>query len=141
MESSEDIKNHKTNLMYFNQMAEERGMKKTSKKDKKKVKSRAKPSFASQKVDFSDYLLAPDGYESVIYPLYFLLIPYITGAVALFFLVAGASVENFKLLELNSFVIVWLIGYEIVATIMLISIFISFLKYDDNDMPQTKRHF
>jgi len=140
MESSEDIKNHKTNLMYFNQMAEERGMKRTSPKDRKKANAKMKASFASQKVDFSDYLLAPDGYESVVYPLYFLLIPYMTGAVVLFFLVAGASIENFKLLELNSFVVVWLIGYEIVATLMLISIFISFLKYDD-DTPETKRHF
>jgi len=139
MESSEDNKNHQTNLMYFNQMVEEKGMKKTPINSKKKAKH-VPTSFGSQKVDFSDYLIAPDGYESVVYPLYFLLIPYIAGAAVLFFFVAGASIDNFKLLDLtDSFVVVWLLGYEIVATLLLIAIFISFLKYDPK--PEKVRHF
>jgi len=137
MESSQDKQNHQSNLMYFNQMIEEKGIK----RDKTKRTVRKAPSsFASQKVELKDYLIAPDGYEAVVYPLYFTFIPYITGAVLLFFFVAGASFENFKLMEFNNFIVVWLMGYEVVATMILVGILISFLKYDD-DTVQTKRHF
>ena len=74
------------------------------------------------------------------YPLYFVFIPYVTGAILLFFFVAGASFENFKLLEFNNFIVVWLLGYEVVATLILVSILVAFLKYDDNTT-ETKRHF
>lgn len=137
MESSEDTHNHQSNLLYFNQMIEEKGIKKDR---TKKVSRKAPSSFGSQKVDFKDYLLAPQGYESVVYPLYFVFIPYLTGAILLFFFVAGASFDNFKLLEFNNFMVVWLIGYEVVATLMLVAILVAFLKYDDNST-QTKRHF
>jgi len=137
MESSEDKHNHQSNLMYFNQMIEEKGIKRDrTEKKTKKVQS----SFGSQKVELSDYLVAPDGYESVVYPLYFVFVPYLTGAILLFFFVAGASFENFKLIEFNNFMVVWLMGYEVVATMMLVAILIAFLKYDD-DHTQTKRHF
>jgi len=139
MKSSEDNKNHKTNLMYFNQMVEEKGVKRTPRK-KDKAQSKKQKSFGSQKVVFSDYLLVLEGYESVFYPIYFLLIPYITGAIILFFLVAGASIDNFKLMEFDNFFVVWLIGYEVVATMMLVGILVAFLKYDDDD-PVNKRHF
>jgi len=140
MESSEDKHNHQSNLMYFNQMIEEKGIKRGQGRDQKKSARKVPRSFGSQKVDFKDYLIAPDGYESVVYPLYFIFVPYITGAILLFFFVAGASFENFKLIEFNSFMVVWLIGYEVVATLMLVGILIAFLKYDD-ETTQTKRHF
>ncbi len=139
MKSSEDQKNHQTNLMYFNQMIEKDEKLNHSAQSKKKEQHKASTSFGSQKIDFSDFLVAPEGYESVVYPIYFLLIPYITGAVVLFLFVAGASFDNFKLLEFDSFLVVWMIGYEIVATLLLIAIFISFLQYDDK--PTNNRHF
>ena len=137
MESSEDKNSHQSNLMYFNQMIEEKGIKRDR---TKKTVRKAPSSFGAQKVDLKDYLMAPDGYESVVYPLYFVFIPYITGAILLFFFVAGASFENFKLMEFNNFIVVWLMGYEVVATMMLVGILIAFLKYDD-ETTQTKRHF
>jgi len=122
---------HKSNLIYFTQMQE---LKKTmhSKKDS--------DSFSSQNINFKDYLAMPDGYEVIFYSIYFILIPYLTGAILLFFFVAGASFENFELLEFKNFMVVWIMGYEVVATLTLISILISFLKYDD-DFDQTPRHF
>ncbi len=137
MKSSKDKNTHQSNLMYFNQMIEEKGIK----RDRTKNRARKVPaSFGAQKVELSDYLSAPDGYESVVYPLYFVFVPYLTGAILLFFFVAGASFENFKLIEFNNFLVVWLIGYEVVATMILIAILIAFLKYDD-DYTQEKRHF
>jgi len=127
VDSKEDIENHQHNLLYFNQMVEQN----ERKRGKRKSVRRVPQSFASRKVDFSDYLVAPEGYESIVYTLYFLSIPYITGLVFLFFFVAGGSIDNFKLMEMDAFLIVWLIGYEIVATLLLVGIFISFLRYED----------
>ena len=135
MAASKDKSTHKSNLMYFNQMVEEKGPIKRKKAESKKSAS----SFGSQKVDFKDYLVAPEGYESVVYPLYFTFIPYLTGAILLFFFVAGASFENFKLLEFNNFLVVWMIGYEVVGTVILLAILVAFLKYDDNDVTRNRR--
>ena len=137
MKSSQDKQHHKSNLMYFNQMIEEKGIK--SGENKKNI-IKKQNSFTSQKIDLRDYLLAPNGYESVVYPLYLIFIPYLTGAILLFFFVADASFENFKLIEFNNFIVVWLMGYELMATIVLLVILIAFLKYDD-DYSQQKRHF
>ncbi|MDA7817353.1 hypothetical protein N9A28_04130 [Sulfurimonas sp.] len=139
MKSSEDRKNHQTNLMYFNQMVEENEKRNKPHNENAQTNKKARPSFGSQKVDFKDYLLAPEGYESVVYPIYFVLIPYIVGAIVLFFFVAGASLENFKLIEFNNFLIVWMIGYEIVGTMILIAILIAFLQYEDTT--HSDRHF
>lgn len=139
MESSEDRKNRQTNLMYFNQMLEESGKSRATQKAKNKEGKKVRKSFGAQKIDFSDYVMVLEGYESVIYPLYFLTIPYVTGAIVLFLFVAGASFEKFKLIEFNSFLVVWMIGYEIVSTFILIAIFIAFLRYDHT--PQNTRHF
>jgi hypothetical protein len=138
MPSKEDRETHQSNLMYFNQMIEEKGIKKSynNKKTAKKVSS----SFGSQKVELSDYLLAPDGYEAVVYPLYFAFVPYLTGALLLFIFVAGGDFNNFKLIEFNSFIVVWLMGYEVVATVVLLAILVAFLKYED-DLTENNRHF
>lgn len=137
MGNSQNKDSHKSNLMFFNQMVEEKGPIKRNNPAKKR---KGPNSFGSQKVDFRDYLAAPEGYESVVYPLYFVGIPYITGVIVLFFFVAGGSFENFKLIEFNNFLIVWIIGYEIVATVLLIAILVSFLKFDTDDEVKN-RHF
>lgn len=126
---------HKSNLMYFNQMVDEKGPIRRKKASSKKPSA----SFGSQKVDFKDYLIAPEGYESVVYPIYFISIPYLTGALLLFLFVAGASFENFKLIEFNNFLVVWMIGYEVVGTLILIAILVAFLKYDDDDVVKNRR--
>lgn len=133
MESKEDVENHHHNLLYFNQMVEKGGRS----QERKKVERKAPTSFSSQKVDLSDYLAVVEGYEGVFYILYFLLVPYITGLVFLFIFIAGGSFENFALLDSSAFLIVWMIGYEIVASCLLIGIFISFLRYDDS--PKKRR--
>lgn len=127
MDTKRDPDNHRNNQMYYNQLVREKSYKQAR---SQKQELQAMPSFASQKVDFSDHLFVVEGYEGIFYTLYFLSIPYITGAIFLFFFIAGGSYDNFMLLEMNAFFIVWLIGYEIVATLILIAIFISFLKYD-----------
>ena len=118
-----DDNNSRNNMMYYNQLLR-------NQKNKKNQKVPKPVTFSSQKIDFSKYSLAPAGYEGIMYTLYFLIIPYIFGAVFLFFVVAHGNFSNFKLLDASAFLIVWVIGYEIVASILLLTIFISYLKYD-----------
>ncbi|WP_304543199.1 hypothetical protein [Sulfurimonas microaerophilic] len=127
----EDLE-HKRHMMYYNQLLQtDRRSKLKGEKSKKKKKD--KLSFGSQKVDFKDYVYAPDDYEWLAYLFYFIAIPYVTGAVFLFLFIAGGDFDNFMLLNLNSFIIVWLIGYEIVAAFLLFWIFIMFLQYERED--------
>ena len=99
---------------------------------RKRAEKRNRTSFGSQKVELSDYLLSPKGYESVVYTFYFISIPYVLGALFLFVVIARLSFSNFMLLNFNSFFIVWAIGYEIIASILLIVIFMAFLKYNED---------
>jgi hypothetical protein len=115
------------NMLYYNQMLRADQKKKSVKKQKTK-------SFAKKEINLKDYLYVPDGFETLLYTLYFVLIPYIIGSIFLFITIAGVDVDNFKLLDMSSFFIVWAIGYEIVATLLLISLLVMFLKHDgDSD--------
>ncbi|ADN08864.1 hypothetical protein [Sulfurimonas autotrophica] len=131
-ETTEDELNQKRNMLYYNQLImNERRAKSMHEKKAKVAKKRA--SFGAQKVDFKDYLFVPDEWEFVAYTIYVVGVPYITGAFFLFLFVANASWENFQLLNLNAFPIVWLIGYEIVSICLLIWIMILYLTYDTED--------
>ncbi len=131
-ETTEDELNQKRNMLYYNQLImNERRAKSAHEKHVKVAKKRA--NFSTQKVDFKDYLFVPDNWEFVAYTLYFVGIPYIVGAFFLFLFVAGGSWDNFQLLNLNAFPIVWLIGYEIVAICLLIWIMILYLTYDTEE--------
>lgn len=121
-----EFENEQHNMIYYNQILR-------ADKKKNSVKKRKAKGFAKQEVNFKDYLYVPEGMEFIVYTVYFIAIPYIIGAVFLFFTVAGADFANFKLLDMAAFFIVWAIGYEIVATLMLIGILVMFLKYDEDE--------
>lgn len=130
--SIDDDLERKRHMLYYNQLLQSDRRSKL-KDDKSRKKKKDKLSFGSQRVEFKDYVYAPDDYEWLAYLLYFVTIPYVTGAIFLFLFVAGGDYDNFMLLNLNSFFIVWAIGYEIVAVFLLFWIFIMFLQYDDED--------
>lgn len=87
-------------------------------------------SFSSQKLDFSKMVFFPEDYVGLFITIYIIVIPYVVGATFLFVTIAGTDFDNFMLLDMTKFFIVWAIGYEIVAFILLFSIFISFLKFN-----------
>ena len=105
-------------------------------KDARKVK---KESFGSQKVDINDYILSPEGWENVMFFIYFVSIPYLIGALFLFIFIAHGSVTNFFVLDISAFFVVWAIGYEVIAALLLAAIFISYLNYIKESMT-TKIH-
>jgi len=130
-ETVEDELTKKRNMLYYNQLVmNERKAKgfKGHKHAKKKGQS-----FGSQEVSFKDFLYIPENWAGAFYVLYGVGIPYIAGAIFLFFFVAGGSYENFKLLNTNAFLVIWLIGYEIVAVFSLIWILILYLQYDSEE--------
>lgn len=95
---------------------------------KRSTKKREQLSFAKQEIDVKAYIFAPEGYELFMFIIYFLSIPYLIGLSFLYLFVAHGSFENFLNFKISSFFVIWAIGYEIVAAIMLAAIFYSFIK-------------
>ena len=80
--------------------------------------------FGQQEVDLTETpLFFPQGFEKIFLGLYFILLPYIAGLLFLFFYVAGGKVELFlSLNDESSFILTWAIGYEMLATLILLFI-------------------
>jgi len=120
----------KRDMLHYNQLVREV---RTSSAKRAKKRKKKKVSFGAQKVDFRDYIYVPEEWEGLAYAIYFVLVPYVSGAIFLFLVIARGNFHNFKLLDVNAFPIVWLIGYEIVAVCLLVWILVLYLKYDDED--------
>jgi hypothetical protein len=120
-----DLDNSQYNLAYYNQL-------KRAERNGKYIKKSPSKDFASKEVVVSDYLIIPQKYESIAYISYFIGIPYFMGIIFIFFFIAGAVYENFSLLDLTSFLIIWGIGYEVTGILLLFSIFIAYIKFLKN---------
>jgi len=123
MDYGRDLNNSRNNQMYYNQLKRDNARKRKRGKNK---------SFTAKEIDVKNIVWAPEGYEGFFIFLYFITIPYIAGAIFLFSTVAGADYDNFMKLNTAAFFVVWAIGYEIVASISLLIIFVLFLKHDDS---------
>ena len=118
------------NSFYYNKLLEKDRDDKISKTKKAKIKIQA---FGSQTVELKDYIYIPEGLEWLAYLVYVVFIPYVVGAIFLFFAIAGASYDNFMLLDLSKAFIMWAIGYEITASGLLIWIFTLFMQYNTRE--------
>jgi len=106
-------------------MTNHNSMKASSKYQAKKQPIRNKSSkFAQQEVDLTQMpLFFPEGYEKIFLTIYVLFLPYIAGVIFQFIYIAETHIELFlSLNEKASFIFTWLIGYEILATIILLYI-------------------
>jgi hypothetical protein len=119
------------NMLYYNQLV--KNDRKAHIHEQTKGAPSKKKSFASKKVELKDFAPVPEGWEYFVYTFYVVAVPYILGAIFLFFAVAGGDFGNFMLLDLNAFPIVWLIGYEITSVILLCWILILYLQYEDEE--------
>ena len=139
MDSSRDGNNRRNNTMYYNQMVRDSRVPRGNVKKGQKVRPK---SFGSQHIDFKNIVFAPDGWENIFYTVYFFTIPYIVGAIFLFLFIAGAAFENFMLLEMSSFFIVWAIGYEVIAALSLMYITYLYITYvSDSSSKKSHRHY
>lgn len=128
-ENSIEYKIEQKNKAYYDFLSKENRTKDNNKNLKKRRVKKKNNSFAQKEIHLSDLPIAPKGYESIFYALYILAIPYGFGLTFLSFVLSTSSANN-PFLTTDSFLIVWVIGYEVVAVISLIWITILFIKHD-----------
>lgn len=89
----------------------------------KRIKNKSSK-FSQREVDLSETpLFFPEGYEKLFIAIYFVSLPYIAGLMFQFFYIAEGKKELFlSLNEQASFILTWAIGYEIIASIILLYI-------------------
>ena len=95
---------------------------------KRNNKRRTEASFAQKEIDVKAFIIAPEGYETFMFIIYFLTVPYISGLTFLYLFVAQGSFSHFLNFKISSFFVIWMIGYEVVAAIALTLIAYSFAK-------------
>lgn len=78
--------------------------------------------FSKQKVDLTQTpLFFPEGFEKIFLAIYFATLPYIAGLIFLFTYLAEGKPELFlSLNDKSSFMLTWVMGYEIIAAIILL---------------------
>ena len=100
--------------------------------------------FTQQDVDLSQTpLFFPEGFEKIFLLFYFITLPYIAGLFFLFFYVAEGSIELFvSLNDGASFLLTWTIGYEMIATLILLYIVKMALVFvNESRKPSIKKQF
>jgi len=59
----------------------------------------------------------------------FALLPYMIGVSFIFIIIAQANIETYRKTDMNSFLLAWTIGYELIAAILLLAILKSALTF------------
>ncbi|MCI4406544.1 MAG: hypothetical protein JHC35_04550 [Sulfuricurvum sp.] len=85
--------------------------------------------FLNQTIDYRDIILVPERYEGIVIALYLLIIPYLSGLLFLYLFIARMSYEYFLNFTLSSVAVIWAIGYEVCAVLILVGIFLAWLKH------------
>ncbi|MFZ2891175.1 hypothetical protein [Sulfuricurvum sp.] len=98
-------------------------------KENLKMRRRMEDDFFQKSFDFRDYIFSPQGYEGLVLTLYIMAIPYAMGLLFLFLFVARASYEYFLQFNISSFFIIWAIGYEVCAALILIGILVAWIMH------------
>jgi len=99
------------------------------KERRRKAKTRDKlAEFMSADIHDSEFGIIPEGYGGITYLTLFIFAPWIAGSLFMFFYVSDGNMETFNGLE-NSPMLTWVIGYEILAALVLLLIFKKLLVY------------
>lgn len=88
--------------------------------------------FLGQEIDYRKFIFAPEGYESFMISLYLLTLPYLVGLSFLFLFIARSSYEYFLEFNLTSYFVIWAIGYEVSAVLLMGIIILAWLNYHHN---------
>ncbi|KYJ87728.1 hypothetical protein [Sulfurovum riftiae] len=96
-------------------------------------------SFAKQEVRLQDTpLFFPEGFEKIFLAIYFVSLPYILGLLFLFFYIAEGKFEVFLSVNRDSpFLMIWAIGYEILAVLIILAIIKSAISFTHNNSRKT----
>jgi len=99
--------------------------------------------FIEQEVDLAGTpLFFPEGFEKLFLGIYFISLPYLAGLLFQFFYISDSKIEVFlSLNEQSSFILTWAIGYEIIATIILLYIVKMAISFANNSRKPGIREF
>jgi hypothetical protein len=76
-------------------------------------------SFFSQNINLYDYINLSESMINTILLSAFILLPYITGIVFIFIVIAKADFETFTDINIDRYFVYWSVGYEILAFISI----------------------
>lgn len=94
---------------------------------------REKAAFLQRDFDYRDFIIAREGYEGVMLFIYLLILPYLVGLSFLFVFIARTSYEYFLEFNLSSYFVIWAIGYEVCAAVLLILFFYLWVRDTGSD--------
>ena len=97
--------------------------------EKEKPKKKNSESFLTQKVNINELLNLPEETVGLLLFIAFILIPYIVGVIFIFVVIARASLDIFTKIHTNEYFFYWAIGYEIVATTIILLIIKSAINF------------
>ena len=99
-------------------------------------------SFAKQEVRLNDTpLFFPAEFEKIFLAIYFVSLPYILGLLFLFFYIAEGKFEVFLAVNQDSpFLMTWAIGYEMLATLIILWIIKSAISFTKNNTRSKHLH-
>jgi len=95
--------------------------KKYKERYEKKRKNRINK-FLTKKVSITDYINLSEGVANTLFLISFLIVPYVVGVSFIFFIIAQANIKAFNKMNINEYSVYWSIGYEVIASILLIFI-------------------
>lgn len=99
--------------------------------------------FSQQAITYDDTpLFFPSGLEKLFLIVYFISLPYIAGLLFLFFFVGEGNTELFlSLNDESSFILTWAIGYEIIASILILAIIKSAISFSIENSRGPNKNF
>jgi len=97
-------------------------LQKRKQKYTKKINYNESQSFLSQKIVLHNYLNLPESLQNIIGLTLFMFVPYSIGLLFIFVIVAKISIETYEKINMHSFLLSWTIGYEIMASLVLLLI-------------------
>jgi len=98
-------------------LAEKKNIKRRNFFIERKNNNETSEEFLNQSVEL------PESVNNVLGFGIFALLPYIIGITFIFLIIAQANIETYRKTDMNSFLLAWTIGYELIAAILLLAIF------------------
>jgi len=92
--------------------------------NKRKRQRNMSDDFLTKDRSLSNSMFFPEGNEELMFGVYFLILPYLTGVFTVFIVVCKGSFDKLMTLSNNhSFLLAWSIGYEVLAFLTLVWVF------------------
>jgi hypothetical protein len=98
-------------------------------KGQQRGRPQSEEGFFDRSFDYRSFAFLPEGYEKAMIAFYSITLPYLAGVSFLFLFIARAKMEYFFEFSLTSFFVIWAIGYEVCAVLMMVGILLWWLKY------------